>query len=236
VGTVRTSRRKSRHAPSAIGHVRSCISTGASLVALAVATAVHGQQSPSPAAQQAESEGPQVKKADDGADSAAEIEQVIVTGSRIRRDEFSSASTISIVDPKVAELQGQFTAAGLLQSGLLAAGSSQVNAAISSPQVMNGGAGGETIDLRGLGANRRLVLLNGRRMGPAGNEGAVNSVDLNTLPFSIIQKVDILKDGASSIYGSDAVAGVVNVITKRDTNELEFAFAGTQPSKGAGQD
>src|SRR3546814_17826103 len=94
--------------------------------------------------------------------------------------------------------------------------SSDLTAAISSNFVTNGGSGAQTISLRGLGAERTLVLLNGRRAGPAGTRGAVSAFDLNVLPQQIMQRVDILKDGASSIYGSDAVAGVVNLIRSEE--------------------
>ncbi|MDC7286096.1 TonB-dependent receptor plug domain-containing protein, partial [Bifidobacterium thermophilum] len=78
-----------------------------------------------------------------------------------------------------------------------------VTAALSSNFVTNGGPGAQTIDLRGLGANRTLVLLNGRRAGPAGTRGGVSSFDLNVLPLSIVSDIQILKTGASSVYGSD---------------------------------
>ena len=77
--------------------------------------------------------------------------------------------------------------------------------------VTDGGAGANTLSLRGLGATRSLVLLNGRRVSPAGSQGAVGSVDLNVLPNAIVDRMEVLNSGASSIYGSDAIAGVVNV-------------------------
>ena len=67
---------------------------------------------------------------------------------------------------------------------------------------------------------RSLVLLNGRRLSPSGTRGSVGAADLNTLPDSIIDRIEVLKDGASSIYGSDAVAGVVNIITKKNLNSI----------------
>src|SRR3546814_15803227 len=88
----------------------------------------------------------------------------------------------------------------------------------------NGGPGAHTSALRGRGANRTLVLLNGRRAGPAGTRGGVSSFDLNVLPASIAGSIEILKTGASSIYGSDAVAGVVNIKTKTDIDGLELNF------------
>jgi iron complex outermembrane recepter protein len=82
-------------------------------------------------------------------------------------------------------------------------------------QFNNGGDGSTRIDLRGLGADRTLVLLNGRRLVPGGT-GVSSSVDLNAIPIAIIERVEVLKDGASAIYGSDAIGGVVNIITRDD--------------------
>ncbi|WP_165793513.1 TonB-dependent receptor domain-containing protein [Hyphococcus luteus] len=161
---------------------------------------------------------------------------VVVTGSRIRKDEFSSPGPVQVIDPRLGELQGTIDAASLIQSSSVASGSAQTTSAISSNFVTNGGAGAATISLRGLGAERTLVLLNSRRAGPAGTRGAVSSFDLNVLPTSIIGNIEILKDGASSIYGSDAVAGVVNIITKRDTDGVEFDFFGSQPFKSGGEE
>ncbi len=160
---------------------------------------------------------------------------IFVTGSRIRRDEFSSASPITLVDPEIAVRQGLMDTGSMIQGSPIAAGSSQVTAAISSQFLVDGGQGVQTISLRGLGANRTLVLLNGRRAGPAGTRGAVSAFDLNVLPQSIVERVDILKDGASSIYGSDAVAGVVNLITKTDTDGIEFDFFGSVPEQSGGE-
>jgi len=161
---------------------------------------------------------------------------IIVTGSRIRRDEFSSAAPITIVDPEIALRQGLKDTAAMIQGSPIASGSSQITSAISSNFVTNGGAGAQTISLRGLGAERTLVLLNGRRAGPAGTRGAVSAFDLNVLPSAIMQRVDILKDGASSIYGSDAVAGVVNLITKTDTNGLELNGFASVPGDSGGEE
>ena len=147
--------------------------------------------------------------------------EIVVTGTRIRSPEFTSPDPVSRIDPATAQREGKLSVAETLQSSPIAAGSTQITSAISSNFVTNGGPGAQTIDLRGLGANRTLVLLNGRRAGPAGTRGGVSSFDLNVLPQSIVKQVDILKTGASSIYGSDAIAGVVNLITKTDFNGLQ---------------
>src|SRR3546814_321191 len=151
------------------------------------------------------------------APTPAPDDSIVVTGSRIRTvTPFNSPDPISVISPAIAAKEGKFDIASTLQSSPIAAGSTQITAAISSNFVTNGGPGAQTIDLRGLGANRTLVLLNGRRAGPAGTRGGVSSFDLNVLPASIASSVEILKTGASSVYGSDAVAGVVNIKTKTD--------------------
>ena len=100
--------------------------------------------------------------------------------------------------------------------------------------VVDGGPGVNTLSLRGLGATRTLILLNGRRLGPSGTRGAVGATDLNVLPGAIVDRIEILKDGASSIYGSDAVAGVVNIITEKKANGLTLEGGVSVPEVGAG--
>jgi len=165
----------------------------------------------------------------------AEVEAVVVTGSRIKRSAFNSPDPIQVISAEQGQLRGIATATGLLQSSTIASGSPQVTAAISNAFVTDGGPGSETVSLRGLGPNRTLVLLNGRRAGPAGTRGGVSAFDLNVLPLAVIDHVDILKDGASSIYGSDAVAGVVNIVTKRDTNGIDAEMFYSQPQKHGGE-
>ncbi len=162
-------------------------------------------------------------------------ETIFVTGSRIRRDEFTAPAPLTVIDPSIATRQGLNSTADMIQGSPISSGSSQITDAISSNFLTNGGTGAQTISLRGLGAERTLVLLNGRRAGPAGTRGAVSSFDLNVLPQSIVAQVDLLKDGASSIYGSDAVAGVVNIITTRDTDGIEFDFFGSVPFEEGGE-
>jgi iron complex outermembrane receptor protein len=161
--------------------------------------------------------------------------QIVVTGSRIRQPEFTSPDPVASIDPALARREGKVDTADTLQSSPIAAASAQVTAAISANLVTNGGPGAQTIDLRGLGPNRTLVLLNGRRAGPAGTRGGVSSFDLNVLPQSIINRVDILKTGASSIYGSDAVAGVVNIITKTDQKGFQVDANSSIPFNGHGK-
>ena len=162
------------------------------------------------------------------------FEEVIVTGSRIRKDVFTSSTPMDVIDIGEASVQGIANVGELLQRNTTASGSPQVTSATSSEFVQNGGVGTSTLSLRGLGANRTLVLLNGRRAGPSGTRGGVSSFDLNVLPIATIQRVEILKDGASSIYGSDAVAGVVNIITRKDDGGMIDGFV-SQPTESGGE-
>lgn len=167
--------------------------------------------------------------------AAEEEEAIVVTGSRIPRSEATSASPLQIVDPTIAQRQGRLDTAEMIQNSSIAAGSLQITSAISINSVSNGGPGANTVSLRGLGAERTLVLLNSRRAGPAGTRGGVSSFDLNVIPQSVIRSVEILKDGASSVYGSDAIAGVVNLLTKRSTNGIELGGFSSIPVQGGGE-
>lgn len=142
-------------------------------------------------------------------------DEIVVTGSRIHRTEFTSASPIQVITAEQNTLEGMVDTSQILQGSPIASGSAQINNQFGG-FVVNGGTGVNNISLRGLGANRTLVLLNGRRVSGAGTRGGVGAVDTNVLPESMIERIEILKDGASSIYGSDAVAGVVNIITRDD--------------------
>jgi len=167
--------------------------------------------------------------------SGEPIEEVVVLGSRIKKDAFTSSAPLTVIDVEIASVQGMSTVGELLQRSTIAAGSPQVTAATTVEFTQNGGLGASTVSLRGLGANRTLVLLNGRRAGPSGVQGGVSSFDLNVLPLATIERVEILKDGASSIYGSDAVAGVVNIITRKDDGAEFDAFV-SLPSESGGEE
>ena len=161
-------------------------------------------------------------------------DKVVVTGSRIRQDTFSSPVAIDVLEVEDAKVEGIADISGLLQSATAASGSTQITNAVSTGFVANGGVGAETVGLRGLGANRTLDLVNGRRAGPSGTRGSVSSFDLGSIPLVGVERVDILKDGASSVYGSDAIAGVINYITdKSDSKSVDFFTS--LPGEGAGE-
>ena len=140
-------------------------------------------------------------------------QEVVVSGSRIKRDNYTTSAPVQIIRNDDAVLAGFSSTTELLQGTAITGGQSQINNAYGG-FVTDGGPGANTLGLRGFGPTRSLILLNGRRMAPSGTRGAVGAADLNTLPSSIVDRIEVLKDGASSIYGSDAVAGVVNIITK----------------------
>ncbi|MCP4270591.1 MAG: TonB-dependent receptor [Gammaproteobacteria bacterium] len=167
-------------------------------------------------------------------DEAEEETTVVITGSRIRRSGFDNDEPIEIIIADDAQYAGIESVGELLRQSTVSSGSPQVTSASSTAFVQNGGTGSNTLSLRGLGANRTLVLLNGRRAGPAGTRGGVSSFDLNVIPLSAVERIEILKDGASSLYGSDAVAGVVNIITKNEDAANLDAFV-SAPIEGGGE-
>jgi iron complex outermembrane receptor protein len=137
-----------------------------------------------------------------------------------------------VITGEQAALEGMVDTAELLQQSTIASGSYQLNNQLTG-FVTEGGGSINSVSLRGLGAQRTLVLLNGRRVGPAGTRGQVQAVDLNVIPQSMIERIEILKDGASSVYGSDAIAGVVNIITRTNLTALRLRPSSTAPSMAA---
>ncbi len=167
-------------------------------------------------------------------DAQPVIEEVVVTGSRLRRNTYSSISPLQVITGQVSREAGQIDPASILQESTTAAGA-QIDVTFSG-LVLDSGPGHSAVDLRGLGAARTLVLLNGRRLSPAGVEGAPSAPDLNLIPRIIVQQYEILLDGASSVYGSDAIAGVANVILRKDFDGFEFdAYSRLPQADNGGQ-
>ncbi|MEP4486358.1 MAG: TonB-dependent receptor [Halioglobus sp.] len=130
------------------------------------------------------------------------------TGSRIRRSDYVGAAPVEVISSPDIESSGAQTLGEILKFVPAVAGNA-ISTAIS-----NGGDGTATVTLRGLPASNTLVLINGRRVANDGLAG--EAVDLNSIPPAAVERIEILKDGASAVYGSDAIAGVVNVIMKQD--------------------
>lgn len=150
--------------------------------------------------------------AQDSEDEAADLDRVQVTGSRISRIDIEGANPVTVLDREDIKRTGITDLGELVQDLPMMSGSP-----ISS-QRNNGGSGRVAVDIRGMGTNRTLVLINGRRAPALFN-------DFSTIPVAMVERIEILKDGASAIYGADAVAGVVNVITRKDFEGAEYEFS-----------
>ena len=159
---------------------------------------------------------------------------IVITGSRIRQNTYNSISPLQVLTTDNLQNVGQFDPAQILQRDEAASGT-QIDSTLQG-FVLNNGPGSQTVDLRGLGADRTLLLINGRRMAPAGVEGAPTNPSINLLPSSLIERYDLLLEGASSIYGSDAVAGVGNIILRKNFNGPELFASGNLNEYGAGND
>lgn len=177
---------------------------------------------------------------DDGAEeavaaqtAATDGDAIVVTGSRIRRDEFSTIEPITVITADEITQGGFNSSTDALQSNAVTAGAGQINNYYAG-FVTDGGTGANTLGLRGLGPARTLVLLNGRRLAPGGTRGSVLAADLNVLPTAIVDRIEVLKAGASSVYGSDAVAGVVNIMTDASLSGLHLELQTNVPELGNG--
>ncbi|HSG88851.1 MAG TPA: TonB-dependent receptor [Pseudomonadales bacterium] len=143
-----------------------------------------------------------------------------VTGSRILRPGLDLDAHVDVIDRQEIELSGDQTLSDVIRQLPAVAGNA------TSTLVTNGGDGTASITLRGLPASNTLVLLNGRRLNSDALRG--ESVDLNTIPLAAVERIEILKDGASAIYGADAIAGVINIVTRHDFRGLWLsAYGGT---------
>ena len=159
-------------------------------------------------------------------DTSAEdetIEQVIVTGSRIKRAVQDNAAPITIITADELDISGYTSVADVLRNTTYnTVGSFRERSGTSFGQIA-------LIDLRGLGPDRTAVLINGRRV-PGNPFTGSSSVDLNTIPFSAIESIEILRDSASAVYGADALGGVVNIKMRDDYSGAELEIGAEMPS------
>jgi len=155
------------------------------------------------------------------------LQTVVVTGSRIRSADIETAQPIIVMDRTQIAHQGFNSVADILQN-LPIAGTPPISR--SSVLLSGEAVGGYYIDMRNLGANRTLVLLNGKRLGTTTS----GLQDLSQIPVAAIDRIEVLKDGASAIYGSDAIAGVVNIITRKNFDGAEASAYLGQYSQGDG--
>jgi iron complex outermembrane receptor protein len=146
-------------------------------------------------------------------DDATELERIEVTGSRIKRVDAETSQPVFTLSREEIKAQGLTSVGDIIQN--ITSNGSTLNT------TQNNGGNGETrVSLRNLGSARTLVLVNGRRW--PGGTGLGGAIDLNTIPTAAVERIEVLKDGASTIYGSDAIAGVVNVILRKEFDGAEF--------------
>jgi iron complex outermembrane receptor protein len=160
-------------------------------------------------------------------ESAQVIEKIEVTGSRIKRTDLEGASPVTILSIEDMKIEGNFTVADALRGSSFNSFGSFSERSGSSAQSQ------ATLNLRGAGSNRTLVLLDGKRMPGSPTLGG-QSANLNSIPMAAVERIEILTDGASSTYGSDAIAGVVNIIMKKNYEGLEFTVGAGQRDRDEG--
>ncbi|MPY26024.1 TonB-dependent receptor [Shewanella psychropiezotolerans] len=159
----------------------------------------------------------------------AKVERISVTGSRIKQVDMETSSPVTIISAADIAMTGEKTVADVLNN-------SAINS-FGSWRGMSGYGSGSSatssVNLRGLGSSATLILLDGRRMpGTSSSSGA--TADTSQIPMAIVERIEILRDGASAVYGSDAVAGVINIITKKDFEGVSIDFSTEQPSVDGG--
>jgi len=169
-------------------------------------------------------EGPGVQAAEAVPPAPSEGGEIIVTGSLIRNPNLTSSSPVAVVGQEEIQLRQTTLIEEVLRSvpGVVPNLGQNVN---------NGAAGFSNVDLRGLGAKRNLVMLDSTRITPA---TSVGTVDLNNIPLSLIDRVDVLTGGASTVYGADAVTGVVNFITKKNFAGIDLQVSENITERGDG--
>ncbi|SFC29855.1 TonB-dependent receptor plug domain-containing protein [Pseudoalteromonas denitrificans] len=165
-----------------------------------------------------------VSAAEEGAE---EVERIEVTGSRIKRTDMEGASPVQIITAADMKMEGRFSVADVLRSSTSNSFGSTVPSSGGSWQSQ------ASVDLLGVGASRTLVLLDGKRLPGSPTMGG-STANINQIPMAIVERIEILKDGGSAVYGSDAIAGVVNIILKKDYEGFSISANGSRPSDEGG--
>ena len=163
--------------------------------------------------------------AQDDTDEASTLDRIEVTGSRIKRVDIEGPTPITVISREDLQLSGDLSVADALRSATFNTFGSFQQSSGSSAQSQ------ATISLRGLGSQYTLLLLDGRRIAGSPVLGAA-SQNLNAIPFAAVERIEILRDGASAIYGSDAIGGVVNIILRKDYKGLEISASVERPTRG----
>ena len=159
------------------------------------------------------------------------VEEVVVTGTRIRTTDQGALPVQTITQQQIQQ-SGASTPEQFLQSVSIAVQGNTNNVAATGSGALSGGV--SSVSLRGLGSQRTLVLINGQRVAGGGNITDSTSVDVNSIPLAALERVDVLKDSASAVYGSDAIAGVINFIIRSNYQGAEVTGFGGSTSEGGG--
>jgi|CXWL01.1.fsa_nt_gi iron complex outermembrane receptor protein len=157
---------------------------------------------------------------------AQSSDRVEITGSRLKRTTTEGSLPVTVIDRAAIEASGQTSVAELMRDVTFASFGNTKPQSGSSAQALS------DVDLRGLGSNRTLVLIDGRRISKAPFQG--QSQDLNSVPLAAVERIEILSDGASAVYGSDAIGGVVNIITRKNFNGIQLNYGEGDPSVTGG--
>ncbi len=171
----------------------------------------------------------QAQNEDDPPENDGGVENLVVTGTHIKNSASASTSPVTVITGE-SILESGFSNLGEALRSLSIAGSAGFN----QSSVLNGG-GASSVDLRNLGQNRLLILINGKRVASFADALANQFIDLSFVPIAMIDRVDILRDGASAIYGSDAISGVVNVILKERFEGFRAGFSTGLSDLGDGE-
>jgi iron complex outermembrane receptor protein len=160
-------------------------------------------------------------------DAGSQLQRIEVTGSRIKRADAEGAVPITVITRENLETSGAVTVAEFIRNSTFS------SAGNVRPQSGNTNQSLSTVNLRGLGSTRTLVLVDGRRVAKAATAG--DTVDMNSIPMAAVERIEILTDGASAIYGSDAIGGVINIILRKDFEGAYISFGNGKPNINGGQ-
>jgi len=163
---------------------------------------------------------------DSATDETRTLDRIQVTGSRIRRADIEGAVPLTVIDRATIDASGDVSVADVMRDSTFASfGNFRPRSGSSAQSTAD-------IDLRGIGSDRTLVLVDGRRAPYSPSAGT--SADLNTIPLAAVERIEILSDGASAVYGSDAIGGVVNIVLRKDFDGAEVRYGRGNPAVTGG--
>ena len=163
------------------------------------------------------------------ADDVAVQQKITVTGSRIKRLDYETALPVTVIDREAIDRSGDLTVADVVRRTTYNSFGSVRQRSGSSAQSVN------AVNLRGLGEDKTLVLLNGRRLAGAPTEAGAFQ-NLSVIPLAAVERIEVLRDGASAVYGTDAIAGVINIILRQDYEGVHLTADIGRPTASGGDE